>query len=285
MIIAQGQGNQQPYPEPVPAGNGDFLSVLRAHGQSLSFDPQAAVQGGESAHYKALEGTTVFAFHCQEGILAVGDHRATTGNFIFTDKAEKILELDDHSVMAIAGSPAVAMEMARTLRTTFEFYRRSQLQRMSMAAKIRALSQLLRENLPGTLQGFGIVSPIFAGWEPPAPGEDEGELSIYFYDPLGAHFKAAQFAGSGSGSLTIKSILKHLDRWGEPRPADMDLPDAVRLGIRLLMTASELDSATGGVTPEMDIYPTMRLITAEGITTITEAEQSEHCKNPGGGSC
>jgi proteasome beta subunit len=176
--------------------------------------------------------------------------------------------------MAIAGSPAVAMEMARTLRTTFEYYRRSQLQRMSLAAKIRALSQMLRENLPGTLQGFGIVSPIFCGFEPGRHGHGE-KLEIYFYDPLGAHFRAAQFAGSGSGSLSIKSVLKHLDRWGDPRPADLELPDAARLGIRLLMTASELDSATGGVTPEMNSYPTMRLLNRDGIRTITVEEQAE----------
>ena len=67
--------------------------------------------------------------------------------------------------MAIAGVPATAFEMARTLQTSFEFYRRSQLQSMSLPAKIRALSRLLRDNLPGTLQGFGIVAPIFAGVE------------------------------------------------------------------------------------------------------------------------
>ena len=60
--------------------------------------------------------------------------------------------------MAIAGVPATAFEMARTLQTTFEFYRRSQLQTMSLNAKIRALSKLLRDNLPATLQGFGIVA-------------------------------------------------------------------------------------------------------------------------------
>ncbi len=259
---------------------GDFLHILRTEG--ISPFPVAAFSHGQGSSTKTaasgdflpLEGTTVFAFHCRAGILAVGDHRATTGNFIFTDKAEKILELDERSIMAIAGSPAVAVEMARTLRTTFEFYRRSQLQRMSMPAKIRALSQMLRENLPGTLQGFGIVSPIFAGWDDHPPEEDDSPGSIYFYDPLGAHFKAAQFAGSGSGSLSIKSILKHLDRWGEPRPAEMELPDAVRLAIRLLMTASEFDSATGGVTPEMHSYPTVKLLNAEGIRTIDDEEQA-----------
>src|ERR1043166_861798 len=69
----------------------------------------------------SLEATTVFAFHCAEGVVIGGDHRATAGNTVFSDRTEKILELDSHSLMAIAGVPAMAFEMARTLQTAFEF--------------------------------------------------------------------------------------------------------------------------------------------------------------------
>src|ERR1051325_6024292 len=124
--------------------NGDFLSLLPKN-------PFAQV-GQVNAAPEPIHATTVFAFHCADGIIIAGDHRATSGNIVFSDRTEKILELDSHSLMAIAGVPAVAFEMARTLQTTFEFYRRSQLQSMSLGAKIRALSQLLRNNIPATLQ-------------------------------------------------------------------------------------------------------------------------------------
>ena len=75
--------------------------------------------------------------------------------------------------MAIAGVPATAFEMARTLQTTFEYYRRSQLQPMSLPAKLRALSKLLRDNLPATLQGVGAASPLFAGVETGEPGRHQ----------------------------------------------------------------------------------------------------------------
>src|SRR5690348_16086557 len=103
---------------------GDFLALLPK--QPL---PPAGL--GSTAP-SPLEATTVFAFHCAEGVIIGGDHRATAGNIVFSDKTEKILELDAHSLMAIAGVPATAFEMARTLQTTFEFYRRSQLQPMSL---------------------------------------------------------------------------------------------------------------------------------------------------------
>src|ERR1043166_5143836 len=88
---------------------GDFLALL----QKNSF-PSATVFGTPPT---PVQATTVFAFHCADGVLIGGDHRATAGHTVFSDKTEKILELDSHSLMAIAGVPATAFEMARTLQT------------------------------------------------------------------------------------------------------------------------------------------------------------------------
>src|SRR5439155_22585699 len=233
--------------------NGDFLALLPK-------SPISQVSASASAP-QFIKGTTVFAFHCREGVVIAGDHRATAGNTIFSDKTEKILELDSHSLMAIAGVPATAFEMARTLQTTFEYYRRSQLQSMSLLAKIRALSKLLRDNLPATLQGFGVVAPIFAGVELSDP---EASPCIYFYDPLGAQFEAASYAGSGSGSGSIKSVLHYVEKWGDPQPKEMTVQQATILAIRLLMTAAEFDSATGGVNAETDLVATIKLLTRDG---------------------
>lgn len=241
---------------------GDFLDLL-----PKSAFPLGAARGEGPV---PLQGTTVFAFHCAEGVIIGGDHRATAGNIVFSDKTEKILELDSHSLMAIAGVPATAFEMARTLQTAFEYYRRSQLQGMSLPAKLRALSRLLHDNLPAMLQGVGVVSPIFAGVE---TADAEAKPCIYFYDPLGAHFEAAAFAGSGSGTPTIRSVLHYLETWGKPRPGEMPLPQAVVLANRLLMTAAEFDTATGGVHPEKGEFATIKLLSKQGIRTVTREEQ------------
>lgn len=248
--------------------NGDFLALL----PKVSLLPLAPA----GSALVPLQATTVFAFHYAEGVVVAGDHRATAGNTIFSDKTEKILEIDSHSLMAIAGVPATAFEMARTLQTTFEFYRRSQLQPMSLPAKVRALSQLLRDNLPATLQGFGAVAPIFVGVETTHPA---AQPLIYFYDPLGAQFEAADFAGSGSGSPSIKSVLHFLEKWGKPRPAEMALDHACALANRLLMTASEFDTATGGVHPDRAEFATLKVLSREGIRSISLAEQAQFWKD------
>jgi len=248
---------------------GDFLALLEK--RSFSSLPAAGTSP------LPLEATTVFAFHCAEGVIIGGDHRATAGNTVFSDKTEKILELDSHSLMAIAGVPAMAFEMARTLQTAFEFYRRSQLQSMSLAAKLRALSRLLRDNIPATLQGVGIVAPIFAGVE---SGNPNAKPVIYFYDPLGAQFEAAAFAGSGSGTPFIKSVLHYLESWGHPRPLEMPLPQAVLLANRLLMTAAQFDTATGGVHPDQGDFATIKLLSAQGLRSISPDEQARFWKQP-----
>ena len=247
---------------------GDFLALLPKI-------PFPTVAGEGQRHPLALEATTVFAFHCADGVIIGGDHRATAGHTIFSDRTEKILELDSHSLIAIAGVPAMAFEMARTLQTAFEFYRRSQLQPMSLAAKVRALSKLLRDNLPATLQGVGAVSPIFAGVE---TNDSKAHPVIFFYDPLGAHFEAAAYAGSGSGMITIKSLLHYLQNWGRPRPAELPLNEAVILANRLLMTAAEFDAATGGVHADQQEFATIKFLNAEGVRTISAQEQADFWK-------
>ncbi len=246
--------------------DGDFLKLL----------PQNPLQqlapSASSSNDLALEATTVFAFHYRDGVIMAGDHRATAGNMVYSDVVEKILPLDGESLMAIAGSPAVALEMARTLETSFEFYRRSQLQSMSLHAKTRALSRLLKENIPFTLQGVGTVVPIFAGIDHSAK---KPQPMIYFYDPLGAQFESASYAASGSGSQSVRSILAFLESWGAPRPVKMDVKQATLLALRMLTTTARFDTATGGVDPAASRYASVFTLTSKEIRQIDEATQAD----------
>src|SRR5919201_2051440 len=152
--------------EPVPIA-GDFLALLaRDH-----FAPMRSFSTNGSV--VETQATTVFAFHFAGGVLMGGDRRATAGNVIVTVRVDKVIEIGATSLLAIAGVPATAFEMARVLQTSFEYYRRSQLQPLSLPAKVRALARLLRENLPMTIQGIGVFITLFAGLahsiSPPQP--------------------------------------------------------------------------------------------------------------------
>jgi proteasome beta subunit len=248
---------------------GDFVSLLAT--LKLAPLPTAPASGAPVQ----TQATTVFAFEFAEGVLMAGDRRATAGNIIVTDRVDKVLEIDATSLLAIAGAPATAFEMARVLQTSFEYYRRSQLQPLSLPAKVRALARLLRENLPMTMQGVGVVAPLFAGLD---QSVSPARPQIYFYDPLGAQFQAVGYAASGSGSGTIRSVISFQEQYGNPRPSQMNLGEAVRFALRVLMIASEFDSATGGVNPVTRTYATIKLLRSTGVQAITDEQQAEFLK-------
>ncbi len=227
---------------------------------------------GKSSYGKTLEipeATTVVAMRYNEGIIIAGDRRATAGTAVVHDRAEKVLPIDTHSVLAISGAPAMAYEIARVLKHSFQYFRRSQLQELSVEGKLRTLSRLIRDNLPMAMQGIGAVIPIFALYAPQTDASENGG-KIYFYDALGAHFENVDFATTGSGSIWIRGVLRYLDRWGESRLEAMDQQQATITILRLLDTASEYDAATSGYNAKAEIFPTVKTITQQGVETLAE---------------
>lgn len=242
----------------------DFASLLR--GQGL-YPQAAALTGGANPAIAPTHATTILAFKFADGVLVAGDRRATAGNLVVYDRADKVLEIDKHSLMAIAGVPATAWEMARVLEHSFQFYRRSQLQEMSLDGKVRALSKLLRDNLGMVIQGVGVVVPIFATYDHPAE-----TARLYFYDAMGAQFEAADFAATGSGSPAVRSVLHYENTWGPKPLAKRKEEDAVLLALRALDTAAESDTATGGVDRRGRVYPIVKIISKSEISTYPEKQ-------------
>ena len=257
----------QPQPNVSP---GDFFELLEKSGYRwhAKIDSLQAKREISVTH-----GTTVLAFHFNGGVIVAGDRRATAGNNIMYEECDKVIPIDDYTLMAIAGVPATAFEMARVLTHNFEYYRRSQMQTMSVEGKIRALSKLLKENVGMAVQGLGVVSPIFATYDIKFK-----KASIHFYDMLGADFKISTHTATGSGSPTIRGILEHEDIWGEKPLVERSEEDAVTLAIRLLYTAAQFDSATGKARPEDDIFPTVALITEEGYRYFSDQELADLCQ-------
>lgn len=250
----------------------DFSSVLRHHGLAPApSSPQGIAQPPHS--FSPTHATTILAFKFADGVLVAGDRRATAGNTIMYDRADKVLEIDRHSLMAIAGVPATAWEMARVLEHSLHFFRRTQLAEMSLEGKVRALSKLLRDNLGLVMQGVGVVVPIFATFDTAAAGKgaEGGTPRVYFYDPMGAQFEAADFAATGSGSPAVRAVLHYENTYARKPLRKLKAPEAVLLALRALDTAAESDSATGGVDRRARVFPIVKTITAEGITTLPES--------------
>ena len=247
--------------------SGDFVTLLREQGviDGPASAGTAASGNPVAGAFSETQATTILAFKFKGGVLVAGDRRATAGNTVVYDRADKVLEIDRFSLMAIAGVPATAWEMARTLEHSFQFYRRSQLQEMSLDGKVRALSKLLRDNLSFVVQGIGVVVPIFATYDTVA-----AVPRLYFYDAMGAQFEAADFAATGSGSPAVRAVLYYANTFGMRPLSKLNEEDALLLALRALDTAAEADTATGGVDRHGRVFPLIKIINESGIVSLPE---------------
>ena len=263
-----GTGDRELALQEVINHKGDFLNLLRHANYPLKIEvsPETA---RHAADVEIAHSTTVVAVLYRDGVLIAGDRRATAGTAVIYDRAEKVLQIDKHSVLAISGSPAIAYEIARILEHSFQYFRRSQLQELSLEGKLRMLSRLIRENISMALQGIGGVIPIFALYDLNAP-DDENGGKVFFYDALGAHFENVDFATTGSGSIWIRGVLRYLSRFGEIALHEMDQRQATITILRLLDIASEYDAATSGYNAKVQIFPTIKTVTHTGVDTISD---------------
>jgi proteasome beta subunit len=248
---------------------GDFPALLRRKGllgpAAANPLPQAGIP---QKTWQPTEATTILAFKFSGGVLVAGDRRATAGNTVVYDRVDKVLEIDRHSIMAIAGVPATAWEMARVLEHSFQYFRRTQLQEMSVDGKVRALSKLLRDNFGFVMQGLGVVVPIFATYD----SHPKPEARLYFYDAMGAQFEVTDYAATGSGSPAVRGILYYENNWGAKPLQELGEEAAVSIALRALDTAAESDTSTGGVDRSGKIYPLIKIVSREGITTLPESK-------------
>jgi proteasome beta subunit len=256
--------------QPFAGASEDFPALLRRKGLLASaglVDQPIRASKSQRDSFTPTQATTILAFKFSGGVLVAGDRRATAGNTVVYDRADKVLEIDRHSIMAIAGVPATAWEMARVLEHSFQYFRRTQLQEMSVDGKVRALSKLLRDNFGFVMQGVGMVVPIFATFDfnhaNPGP-------RLYFYDAMGAQFEVADYAATGSGSPAVRGILYYENNWGAKPLQKLGADEAVTIVLRALDTAAESDTATGGVDRSGKIYPLIKIVSRDGITTLPE---------------
>lgn len=239
--------------------SGDFLSLLHDRGITPLETP--SVKGTSSKEVLPIHGTTVVAAKFKDGVLNVSDRRATANNVILYDEAEKVLALDDYTLISIAGAYASAIEAVRFLKHSFRYYARSQLQELSLEGKLAEVSRVLGQSLAGALQGIGGFIPVVSAFDRKA-----GAGRIFFYDIMGARFETREFGAAGSGSVQIKGALEYVVREKGPFH-QMSLKKALKEMFVLLDIAASLDSATGGLS---GLMPVAKVVTADGVTPVED---------------
>jgi proteasome beta subunit len=241
-------------------GTSSFADFLGDHQPDL-LPGRRAVPAGNAGEL-APHGTTIVAATFPGGVVMAGDRRATMGNIIAQRDIEKVFPADEFSVVGIAGTAGLAVEMVRLFQTELEHYEKIEGTTLSMDGKSNRLAALIRANLGLAMQGLAVV-PLFAGYDLAA-----GQGRIFSYDVTGGRYEETAFHSVGSGSLFARGSLKKLYR------DDLDTEGAVTAVVQALYDAADDDSATGGPDLTRRIFPVVHVITPEGGRRLPDDDVS-----------
>lgn len=217
---------------------------------------------GDYAEISA-HATTIVALRTADGVVMAGDRRATMGNYISSRDIEKVFPADGYSLVGIAGTAGLGLELVKLYQLELEHYEKIEGAPLTLNGKANRLATMLRGNLGIALQGLAVV-PLFAGFDIDAATPAEAGR-IYSYDVVGGIYAERDFDSIGSGSIFAKSSLKKRYRRG------ISTDEAVAAAVEALYDAADDDSATGGPDPTRDLYPVVMTATAEGSKRIDEA--------------
>jgi len=215
-------------------------------------------------HVDAPHGTTIVAATFGEGVVMAGDRRATAGNLIAQRDIEKVFPADDHTLVGIAGTAGIAVELVRLYQVELEHYEKIEGTQLTLDGKANRLATMIRGNLAAAMQGLAVV-PLFAGYDT-AITDPATAGKIYSFDVTGGRYPEQYYHSVGSGSLFARGALKKLWRPG------LDRTGVIRVVVESLFDAADDDSATGGPDLTRGIYPVVIITTATGSERVADDE-------------
>jgi len=203
-------------------------------------------------------GTTVLALKYDGGAVVAGDRMAVEGYHVSDRRIEKVYNVDGSTILAIAGASGPCIEIVRLFKTELEHYEKIEGLPLSLEGKANKLSQMIKANFPMATQGL-VVIPLFVGYD---RGTKEGK--IYKYDVTGGRYEEIDFHAIGSGGRDARNTLKKLYRVRTAKD------EAVRFALEALFDASEEDLGTGGPDFFRGIFPTIKVLSSDGIIDLPE---------------
>ncbi|HSF97932.1 MAG TPA: proteasome subunit beta [Ornithinibacter sp.] len=256
-------------------GSSSFTEFLSVHAPTMLPSGRGLPPG---AAIDAPHGTTIVTLTYAGGVVMAGDRRATMGNLIANRDMDKVFATDEYSLVGIAGTAGLAIELVKLFQVELEHYEKIEGALMSLEGKANRLASMIRGNLGMAMQGLAVV-PLFAGFDPAV-----GVGRIFSYDVTGGCYEEHDHHSVGSGSLFARGSLKKLYR----RSGTVD--DAVRCAVEALYDAADDDSATGGPDIGRRIWPSVgivddagaRFLPDEEIAPVVDAIIASRIGNPGG---
>ncbi len=188
-------------------------------------------------------GTTTLGMICRDGVVLAAEKKSTLGYLIASKESEKILPVEEHVALTIAGASGDAQALARYLKAELKLFSIQNQRKISVKGAATLLSNILQGGR-WTYMPY-MVQLIIAGYdESPA---------IYTLDAIGSVEEEKKFFSTGSGSPMALGVLE--DGFKDGISAD----EASKLALRAIRAAIERDIGSGGKAIDVAV------ITKDGI--------------------
>ncbi len=187
-------------------------------------------------------GTTTLGMICRDGVILAAESKSTMGYLIASKESEKIIQLEDHIAMTIAGSSGDAESLERYMKAELKLFAIENQRRIS----VKGAATLLANMLQNSKYYPYYVQLIVAGY-------DSTGARVFTLDPLGSSEEERKFFSTGSGSPFALGVLEDSYKEG------MTTEEGSKLAMRAIKSAIERDIGSGG--KAMDIA----VITKDGV--------------------
>ena len=191
-------------------------------------------------------GTTTVGIVCKDAVVLAAEKKSTLGYLVASKESEKILPLDTHIAMTIAGASGDAQVLARYLRAEFKLFEIEHRRKITVKGAAVLLSNILQSS-----KYFPYYVQLIIG------GVDDYGPQIFDLDAIGGIEEAKKFTSTGSGSPIALGVLE--DQYKE----NMSTDEAKELAKRAIKAAIERDIGSGGRAIDVAI------ITKDGIKIET----------------
>ena len=198
------------------------------------------------------KGTTTVGIVCKDGIVLAADKRATAGTLIVDKQAEKVHQIDDNSVVTIAGTVSDAQLMIKLIKAEVSL--------KSIRSERRITTKEIANLLGGILyNGIRQMSMIPAIAHFLLGGKDQEGFHLYDLFPDGSVTLVKDYVSSGSGSVIAYGVLE--TQW---KP-DLSIEEGIKLATKSIYTALQRDAATGN---GVDVV----IVAEKGVKRVVEDE-------------
>lgn len=173
-------------------------------------------------------GTTTVGAIADGSVVLGAERKATMGYLVASKDTTKILKLDEHIAMTIAGVVGDAQALDRYIKAELKLYKLNEGNRIPVNAAANLISNILysRRFYPY------IVQLVVGGYD--------DKPRLFSFDPSGGMQEEKEFFSTGSGSPTALGVLEDKYKKG------MSLDAAKEMVIRAIFSATKRDIASGG---------------------------------------